>query len=166
MGQVPPFIAKVVVTVFSDEASLKEICEKLEPDFIQVHGGETACLLNVRGKLDGVRMIRAYNLQEFPLSAEASMMSGFDAVMLDSGAPDGYGGTGRILDWPRALELKERLDSIPTILAGGLNPANVAEAVRTVHPYAVDVSSGVEVKPGVKDEAKVRKFIAEAKRIS
>ncbi len=79
-------------------------------------------------------------------------------VVLDAFSADGYGGTGELVDWADAAMLVRQMD-VPVILAGGLNPHNVAEAIQAVRPYAVDVSSGVEASPGVKDPAKVRDFI-------
>ncbi len=82
------------------------------------------------------------------------------ALLLDAWSPDSFGGTGRTFDW----DLAERIASgMPVILAGGLTPENVAEAVRRVRPYAVDVSSGVEAAPGAKDPVKVAAFIRNAK---
>jgi phosphoribosylanthranilate isomerase len=82
-----------------------------------------------------------------------------EGVLLDSHAPGGAGGTGKTFDWSRRVESGK-----PVWLAGGLNPDNVAEAVRRFQPYAVDVSSGVESSPGIKDEVRVRHFIINAKQ--
>jgi phosphoribosylanthranilate isomerase len=84
-----------------------------------------------------------------------------DAWLLDAYSPDKAGGTGETFNWDLAVEAR-RLGR-PIFLAGGLTPQNVAEAVRRVEPYAVDVSSGVEAAPGRKDHAKVRAFIEAAK---
>jgi phosphoribosylanthranilate isomerase len=84
------------------------------------------------------------------------------AFLLDAQAEKEYGGTGRSFDWEIARQAKSRLKK-PLILAGGLNPGNVAEAVRTVRPWAVDVSRGVEKSPGRKDGAALHSFIAAAK---
>ena len=77
--------------------------------------------------------------------------------MLDTPSAE-RGGTGRVYDWNLAVEFKKRITK-PLILSGGLNPENVAKAIETVQPYAVDVSSGVEASPGRKDHAKLRDFI-------
>lgn len=81
-----------------------------------------------------------------------------DALLLDTYHKDKLGGSGETFNWDLALEAKRRF-GLPIILAGGLTPDNVADAVRTVQPYAIDVSSGVEASPGRKDHAKLRKFI-------
>jgi phosphoribosylanthranilate isomerase len=82
-----------------------------------------------------------------------------DALLVDSYDPNAYGGTGRTADWGLAAEVGRRHPGKPLVLAGGLNPDNVGAAIRQVRPFAVDVSSGVESEPGVKDPAKVKRFI-------
>jgi phosphoribosylanthranilate isomerase len=90
-----------------------------------------------------------------PFSEYASCVSAF---MLDTPSAE-HGGTGRVFDWSLATEFKARIGGKPLVLAGGLNPENVAKAIATVQPYAVDVVSGVEASPGRKDHAKLRDFI-------
>jgi phosphoribosylanthranilate isomerase len=87
-----------------------------------------------------------------PLDYEVS------AFMLDTPAAE-RGGTGRLFDWTLAVDFQARLKGKPLVLSGGLSPENVAKAIATVHPYAVDVASGVEASPGRKDHAKLRDFI-------
>ncbi len=79
-------------------------------------------------------------------------------VLLDAYSPNAYGGTGERIDWELAAEIVGH-SKLPVMLAGGLNPENVVDAIRVVKPYAVDVSSGVEEKPGVKDAVKMRDFV-------
>ncbi len=86
-----------------------------------------------------------------------------DAVLLDAHAPGSYGGTGVSVDWNMIRDQRDKLLGLPLILAGGLTPDNVAQAILTAHPDAVDVASGVESSPGKKDPAKVRDFVAAAK---
>ena len=86
-----------------------------------------------------------------------------DAILVDSVAPVGYGGTGTVLAWERLADYQSQLGDILLILAGGLTPENVAEAIRIVRPAAVDVASGVESSPGKKDPVKVRDFVTAAK---
>ena len=85
------------------------------------------------------------------------------AVLLDAHQPGSYGGTGQTLDWTAIRDQRDKLLGLPLILAGGLTPDNVAEAIATARPDAVDVASGVESSPGKKDPAKLRDFIAAAK---
>jgi phosphoribosylanthranilate isomerase len=85
-----------------------------------------------------------------------------DAILLDAHQPGIYGGTGRRIDWPLAAEVV-RASPTPVILAGGLTPDNVRDAIEQVRPYAVDVSSGVESSPGIKDHIKLRDFIEAVK---
>ena len=89
---------------------------------------------------------------------------GLHAVLIDAHVQGAYGGTGKHLDWTQIHNSLSKLLIKPLILAGGLTPENVAEAIATARPDAVDVASGVESSPGKKDEGKVRRFIAEARR--
>lgn len=86
------------------------------------------------------------------------------AVLLDAYAPGSYGGTGQVVDWNVVRNERDLLMGLPVILAGGLTPENVAEAIATAQPDAVDVASGVETSPGKKDPDKVRRFVDEARR--
>ncbi len=86
-----------------------------------------------------------------------------DRIVLDALHPSAYGGTGQTVDWELAAEIVAA-SSVPVVLAGGLNPGNVAEAIRQVQPFGVDVSSGVESAPGVKDPAKLRAFFEAIKQ--
>ncbi len=86
------------------------------------------------------------------------------AVLLDAYQPGTYGGTGQVVDWNVVRRERDLLMGLPVILAGGLTPENVAEAIATARPDAVDVASGVESSPGKKDPEKVRRFVAEARR--
>lgn len=88
------------------------------------------------------------------------------AALLDAADPKAYGGTGRQIDWEMAAEVVAQLPDLPVVLAGGLTPDNVGEAIAKVKPYGVDVSSGVEAEPGKKDPAKVLDFIQSARSAS
>jgi phosphoribosylanthranilate isomerase len=96
--------------------------------------------------------------------AEQKKFGRYEAVLLDAHQPGSYGGTGQVVDWHMVREQRDKLLGLPIILAGGLTPENVAEAIATAHPDAVDVASGVESTPGKKDPAKVRAFVAAAKQ--
>jgi phosphoribosylanthranilate isomerase len=124
-------------------------------DLVQLHGDETpAECAPFAGRL--VRALRA---------PDAATMDAFptDLILLDAPSP-GYGGSGRTFDWSIAAAAVARGKRI--LLAGGLDPGNVAAAVRAVRPFGVDVASGVEAAPGIKDPDKVRRFIDAAKEIA
>jgi phosphoribosylanthranilate isomerase len=128
---------------------------------VQIHGKNFGA---VRDKLPNTLLIGA-SKANFPdaVGNAAETAKRFDAVLLDSFVQGKHGGTGVIHDWNLSLHIKQVIHPKPLILAGGLNPENVAEAVRTVEPYAVDVSSGVERQPGVKDNRKMVEFVKNAK---
>src|SRR5687767_1167202 len=134
------------------------------------HGlGRTGELLQVLGHVPEVPLIRALRCE----GADQGQHSAYldccqqlaalpQAVLLDAFAPGNYGGTGQPLDWPAVRSARPRLVNLPIVLAGGLTPSNVAEAITTAQPDAVDVASGVECSPGIKDAAKVYAFVAHA----
>jgi phosphoribosylanthranilate isomerase len=109
----------------------------------------------------GVKSVYTLRMKPEDLQVDAvgHLCLGADAVLFDSYDPNSYGGTGRLSDWAKAAEIRERLQPKPLILAGGLTPENVGEAIAAVRPFAVDVGSGVEAAPGEKDHAKLRRFI-------
>lgn len=166
MREVPPFVAKVAVTVFSSDETLTRIVAGLDADVVQIHGGGNTHLVELKEKLGNPPMIRALDMTKAVSGKELARVTSFDAVMLDSAGKQGYGGTGRVHNWLEARRIISQLNSTPAVLAGGLNPENVRVAVSRVRPYAVDASSGVERAPGRKDPNKVRMFIAEAKHAS
>lgn len=84
-------------------------------------------------------------------------------ILLDAFYPGRYGGTGKVVDWAAVAGSLDQLGSAPLILAGGLDPQNVAQAIRTVRPHGVDAASGVESSPGVKDAARVCRFVTAAR---
>jgi len=164
--QVPPFVKSVLVTVPASLEELAKTCEKLNPDVIQIHGENVLDESSVREKLPNTLLIGAVKAN--PANAienaeKAAKM--FDAVLLDSFAHGKHGGTGLVHDWELSQRVKQVIHPTPLILAGGLNPENVAEAVRAVEPYAVDVSSGVERQLGIKDHKKMIDFVKNAKDV-
>jgi phosphoribosylanthranilate isomerase len=141
---------------------LAKTCEKLNPDAVQVHGENMFGV--IRDRLPNtlsIGAVKANPTDAVDHAAEATKI--FDAIILDSFAYGKHGGTGVIHDWKLSQHIKQIIHPKPLILAGGLNPENVSEAVRTVEPYAVDVSSGVERQPGVKDTLKMIEFVKNAK---
>jgi phosphoribosylanthranilate isomerase len=166
MRQVPPFVKSVLVMVPASLEDLVETCEALNPDAVQVHGEKLQDVGAVRDKLPNTLLIGAVKAN--PTGAvdnAANVAKTFDAVILDSFVQGKHGGTGVVHDWNVSQRIKQVIHPKPLILAGGLNPENVAEAVRTVEPYAVDVSSGVERQPGVKNHQKMVEFVKNAKDV-
>lgn len=152
----PPFVQTVAVTVnavkeFTNLGWRKQLKNF---DLAQLHGQESPAHVKAVSKYLPV-------IKVFPADQAATMGTenywGVSAFMLDTPSRE-HGGTGRVYDWNLAVEFKKRI-SKPLILSGGMNPENVAKAIETVHPYAVDVASGVEASPGRKDHAKLREFI-------
>jgi phosphoribosylanthranilate isomerase len=154
---VPPFVTGTLVTMPDSAEAAVRLADRLEPDAVQVHGldPDRVAALRVRAS---VPVLAAVDAESAPAYADAA-----DALVVDSLDEDGGGGTGETTDWDRTRELVADLD-VPVVLAGGLGPNNVAEAVRTVRPFAVDVASGVEREGGVKDADAVRAFVRSANR--
>ena len=156
--ELPPFIAKVGVFVNPSEILVRENLS-CGLDTLQFHGDERPAFCR---KFAPIKVFKAFRIHDRK-SLQALPAYHTDAWLLDSSVPGRHGGTGVEFDWRLAIEAKKL--GRPIILAGGLAPENVAAAVRQVCPYAVDVSSGVEAGPGKKDHAKLREFIAAAKRV-
>jgi len=153
---IPDAVKKVGVFVNESVKTINRCVREVPLDIVQLHGDEapeTARLVEapifkavrVRGEID-VERLRAYNA---------------DAYLLDTFVEGAHGGTGKTFDWDLALPVQDA--GLPVLLSGGLTPENVADAVRRVSPFGVDVSSGVELGPGKKDPGKVRAFIANAR---
>ena len=149
----PPFIKTVGVFVDEDPEKVTSVAAFCHLDLLQFHGEESAAYCRRFGQ----RVIKAVRVQHQDRLEGCSEYSGVvAALLLDTYVPDRYGGTGLTFGWNLALEAKEYA---PIILAGGLNPDNVADAISAVKPYAVDASSGLEKEPGVKDHEKMALFI-------
>jgi phosphoribosylanthranilate isomerase len=154
--QLPPFITTVGVFVNEKPEQIQNIVLRTGIDAIQLHGDEPPALCTLSRRV--IKAIRVKSLESLdPLIGYQGKVSAF---LLDTYTSDAFGGTGRIFNWDIASYAKQfgRI-----ILAGGLTPDNVAEAVRQVTPYGVDVSSGVESQKGKKDHAAMKAFIRKAK---
>ncbi len=161
VAELPPFVTPVALFVNEALASMLAWCEILGIRAVQLHGDEPPKVARDLATA-GLRVIRAFRIgAEADLEAIKNYPA--SAYLLDARVAGKQGGTGVALDWSIAARATA-LGRI--ILAGGLTPDNVTEAIRRVHPYAVDVSSGVESAPGRKDPAKVRAFIAAARGVS
>jgi phosphoribosylanthranilate isomerase len=128
---------------------------------IQLHGDESPDFVSRLRSEAGTPIVKAVRVSDrFDISSLSAFM--VEAFLLDSYSAGQFGGTGTRFNWDKAISVVE-LGS-PTYLAGGLVPENVAEAIRIVRPFAVDVASGVESSPGIKDPAKLEAFISNAKQ--
>ncbi len=154
----PPLVTAVGLFVNQAPAEITDIARFCGLDVLQLHGDETP----EQCQLPPWRVIKALRVrdQEILDHIAAYQVSG---MLLDAWQADAYGGTGHCFNWQLAVQAAQQR---PIILAGGLTPANVAEAVKTVRPYAVDVSSGVESAPGCKDPDLVAAFIHNAKHFT
>lgn len=154
----PPFIATVGLFVNPREEEVLEVMRLIPLDILQFHGEETPafCAQFGRPYLKAIRVKPDVNLVQY-----AACFKDAQGLLLDAYVEGTHGGTGASFDWaliPQNLPL-------PVILSGGLHAGNVAEAIKRVRPYAVDVSSGVETSKGIKDAAKIAAFINEVKQI-
>lgn len=157
----PPFVTPVGLFVDAPPEFILEVSAELGLDTVQLHGTEPP---EITGELAPLTVIKA-----FRIANEQAVQDALEwcrraprrpcGVLLDAFSPKAAGGTGETFDWALIPPPQDRTGWPPIILAGGLCSENVAEAVRRVRPYAVDVSSGVESLAGVKDPAQVRAFI-------
>ena len=155
IAQLPPFVTCVGLFVNTPIAQVKSLALHIGLDLIQFHGDETAAACDGVG-LPYVRALRMQPGQAIAQIAESYQKA--RAILLDAWVPGIPGGTGETFDWAAIPPLTK-----PLILAGGLTVDNVAQAVLQVRPYAVDVSGGVELRSGVKDQSKLKLFIQRAK---
>lgn len=156
LRELPPLVAKVGVFVNPSDEAVRRAIDETGIDTLQFHGEEPPEFC----RRFGLKTIKAFRVRDAE-SLVATREYANEAWLLDSFVAGQHGGTGAQFNWDLAAEAASRHQRV--ILAGGLSPANAAEAVRKVRPFALDVSSGVESAPGRKDAAKVRDFIAAAK---
>jgi phosphoribosylanthranilate isomerase len=151
-AELPPFVGTVALFVDPSVDEVRRVIDATRPDLLQFHGDEEPGFCAGFG----VPYIKAVKIGA---AAPEARVLGYHALarglLLDTHDPAAVGGTGRAFDWTLVPQGLAR----PIILAGGLNAQNVAQAIRQVRPYAVDVSSGVESAPGIKDAAAVREFM-------
>ncbi|WP_158855177.1 phosphoribosylanthranilate isomerase [Halorhabdus sp. CUG00001] len=157
LAAVPPFVSGTLVTMPETVAAARDLVAATEPDAVQVHGtldpDEVAALAASIAQPVLVAVDHDADFDAYATAADALVVDTFDA--------DGGGGTGQTHDWERTAAAVETLD-IPIVLAGGLTPENVAEAVETVAPYGVDTASGVERDGGDTDHEAVASFVDRA----
>lgn len=151
-AHLPPFVSAVGLFVDADHERIREILDQVPLDLLQFHGDEAPDFCASFGR----RWIKALRMRPgIDLIAEQVRYSGAAGLLLDTFDPGRAGGTGQCFDWARIPP--ELAGSI--VLAGGLDPSNVAEAIERVRPYGVDVSGGVEAVRGIKDRARIFAFL-------
>ncbi|MCP4266033.1 MAG: phosphoribosylanthranilate isomerase [Candidatus Brocadiaceae bacterium] len=155
--KLPPFVTTVGLFVNETVENMEAACRFCGLDAMQLHGNELPGILN---KLKDFKTIKAFRIQN---ERDISPIKKYkpNAILLDGYSENKMGGTGTTFDWRIVKKLEI---SIPIIVAGGLTHLNVSQAIKIVKPYGVDVSSGVESRPGEKDKRLIRKFIDAAKR--
>lgn len=168
-AQLPPFVARVALFMDQSAAEIAQVLQQIHIDLLQFHGQESAAFCAsfqrpfikalAMGGSDPAQLAQPEAWQRLwsPWTGPAIPCQG---LLLDAHQPGESGGQGQVFDW----QLWPRSAPLPLILAGGLGPANVAAAVRATRPYAVDVSSGVESAPGIKDHALIYSFVEEVRR--
>lgn len=157
----PPFVLPVGVFVNEEADRVRGLIDECGFALAQLHGDESALYCQNLGR-PTLKAIRLKDRGAFLALAEFHGRANVRGVLIDAFSDQAYGGTGKTVDWTLAQEAAR---SMPIILAGGLTPANVAEAISQVRPYGVDVSSGVEQNPGKKDPDKVKAFIQAARLV-
>lgn len=158
ISMLPPFVSSVGLFVDADVEAFIEIEEQCPTDMSQLHGSELERVVRQCGPsvIKGVRFDPETIEKEL---ARWDRVDEVDAILIDGST----GGEGKTFDWSALAKVKQATQK-PLIIAGGLTPENVGEAVRIVRPYGVDVSSGVERAPGEKDPAKVKAFCEAVRR--
>ncbi len=155
---IPAFVT--VVGLFKDAQSheIEAVLKQISLGLLQFHGDECAadCSAFTMPYIKAIGMLGNTDLQRY-----ADTYADATGLLLDGHAVGEAGGTGQTFNWSTLPDHFSR----PIILAGGLNPSNVAEAIHTVHPYAVDLSSGVESAPGIKDPEKIKALMQEVRRV-
>jgi phosphoribosylanthranilate isomerase len=162
-SEVPPFVSTVALFVNPTAAEVYSVVERVKPAMLQFHGEEAPEFC----EQFGVPYLKAYRVKsgvqpEVDLLKYLRPYSGAAGWLLDSHVAE-YGGVGERFDWSLVPAERVRDEMRPLVLSGGLTRDNVREAVRRVRPWAVDVSSGVEVSKGIKDAARIAAFIAEVR---
>ena len=153
--ELPPFVDSVGVFVNETAEQINKIADHCKLDRVQLHGDESpAFCKKIRRRV--IKAIRVKDIQSLKKLSDYPVSS----FLLDTFSEDKYGGTGKVFDWNLAYPAKKYG---PIILAGGLTPINVRQAIQRIQPYGVDVCSGVESQPGIKDHKKMQAFLKNVK---
>jgi phosphoribosylanthranilate isomerase len=156
-AELPPFVTAVALFKDDEPGWIEEVVSVVEPDLLQFHGGESDGFASSfsRPYIKAVPMASVVDAAQ-----HIAAYPGASGLLLDSHARGARGGTGETFDWSKVPPANGRA----LVLAGGLDASNVAAALAAVRPYGVDVSSGIESAPGIKDAAKMRAFVAAVRR--
>jgi phosphoribosylanthranilate isomerase len=161
-------VARVGVFVNASLADVVAVCDRVGLDFVQLHGDESPEIVRDLAPRAVVKAFRCRQHDDRPVIDFLGRCDALGtrpaAILVDACVPGSYGGTGLVADWDLVFRLQQQAAPVPVILAGGLRPDNVAEAIRAARPFAVDTASGVESAPGRKDPRLVASFVANARR--
>lgn len=166
----PPFLSSVLVTKESNPQRLRKLSEEIEPDYIQLHSPlSPGRIRDIRERVSertGLITLLSVGEAKNKLKSRAKKLanSPADGIVLDSKVEGKTGGTGQVHDWELSREIRDHVHPFPVILAGGLRPENVVEAIKKVNPYCVDAATGVE-KDGRKSSRKIESFLGEVRTI-
>lgn len=167
VAALPPFVSTVVITYVDNPREAIDLCRQLGVDALQLHGDFPERQIDmIRAALPHLKVLRAVIVTDESAIDRALMVQNrVDAILLDSFDPvTGHrGATGKVHDWSLSRRIVEAVRK-PVILAGGLTPENVMDAIEQVRPWAVDVHTGVERPDGTRDFDAIRRFIHAAKR--
>lgn len=166
----PPGVEPVGLFVNAEVAEVVEVCRSVRLGTVQLHGEESAeYLADLQRRLPDVRLLRAFRLSGREIGPVRTVLTACERLgvrlagcLVDAHVPGAYGGTGHTVNWT-SVGAQWTAEWPPLILAGGLTAENVARAIDIVRPWGVDVASGVESVPGVKDVPRVARFIAQAR---
>ena len=163
---VSPFVSATLVTHRANLAEVRKLVREVAPQVVQLHGPYPIDQIPaLRDSCPAVKVIKAVHVTgDDSIGAAVDAARYADAVLLDSKTATRIGGTGVTHDWALSRKIRETLAPTPVILAGGLTAANVAQAIETVEPYAVDVNSGVSIRRGKKSRTLIEEFMRAAKR--
>ncbi len=154
----PGFVSSVALFLNPSESQVKQVLTEVNIDLLQFHGNETPEFCESFGR-PYIKAMGVDRLDDLP--AESERYASARSILLDSHVQGAAGGTGEVFDWDQIPDsLRQKI-----ILAGGLNPDNVARAITEIEPYAVDLSSGVESAPGIKDIELMARLMQEVKRV-
>lgn len=158
--ELPIFIGTVLIL---EDAKIKDVislCNSLSTNNVQLHGNESPeYCKELKNKKKDIKIIKALKAEEETIKDLKEYEKVCDFILLDSAnSKKQMGGTGKIADWKVAKKIVEK-SKLPIILAGGLNPENIEDAIKKVNPFAIDINSGVESKPGKKDKKLIEKLL-------